>query len=141
MPSAPAASTSAAVPTWPGAAPGVTYQATAQAGGGFTGQITVVNHGTAPISNWQLIVALPLDGVSAVHNADYSYDSDVVFASPAPGDPPIPPGGTLVVTIDASGPTMTPADCSFDNVACQLISPVRNPGHMVAVCATLQCMQ
>jgi hypothetical protein len=118
IPSTPAPSTSAAVPTSPGAPPGVTYQATAQAGG-FTGQITVVNHGTAPISNWQLVVALPLDSVSAVQNADYSYDSDVVFASPAPGDPPIPPGGTLVVTIDASGPTTTPADCSFDNVACQ----------------------
>jgi Cellulose binding domain len=113
------ASASTTVPTSPGAPPGVTYRATAQAGGGFTGQITVVNYGTAPVSDWQLVVALPLDSVSAVQNADYSYDSDVVFATPAPGDPPIPPGGTLVVTIDASGPTMTPADCSFDNVACQ----------------------
>lgn len=119
MPSTPDRSTSAAVPTSPGAPPGVTYQATAQAGGGFTGQITVVNHGSCPISNWQLIVALPLDSVSAVQNADYSFDSDGVFASAAPGDPAIAPGGTLVVTIDASGPTMTPADCSFDNVACQ----------------------
>jgi hypothetical protein len=119
MPVTPAPSASTTVPTSPGAPPGVTYRATAQAGGGFTGQITVVNHGTAPVSDWQLVVALPLDSVSAVQNADYSYDSDVVFATPAPGDPPIPPGGTLVVTIDASGPTMTPADCSFDNVACQ----------------------
>ena len=118
---APSASASASttVPTSPGAPPGVTYRATAQAGAGFTGQITVVNHGTAPVSDWQLVIALPLDSVSAVQNADYSYDSDVVFATPAPGEPPIPPGGTLVVTIDASGPTMTPADCSFDNVACQ----------------------
>jgi hypothetical protein len=116
---APSGSASTTVPTSPGAPPGVTYRVSAQAGGGFTGQITVVNHGTAPVSDWQLVVALPLDSVSAVQNADYSYDSDVVFATPAPGDPPIPPGGTLVVTIDASGPTMTPADCSFDNVACQ----------------------
>jgi hypothetical protein len=64
-------------------------------------------------------VALPLDSVSAVHNADFSYDSDVVFASPAPGDPPISPGGTLVVTIYGSGPTTAPADCYFDHVACQ----------------------
>ncbi|HEY4461640.1 MAG TPA: cellulose binding domain-containing protein [Streptosporangiaceae bacterium] len=113
------ASASATVPTSPGAPPGVTYRVTAQAGGGFTSQIIVVNHGTAPVSNWQLVVALPLDSVSAVQNAAYSYDSDVVFATPAPGEPPIAPGGTLVVTIDASGPTVTPADCSFDNVACQ----------------------
>jgi hypothetical protein len=79
----------------------------------------VVNDGTAPISNWQLVVALPLDSVSAVQNAEFSYDSDVVFATPAPGDPPISPGGTLVVTIDASGPTTAPADCSFGQVACQ----------------------
>jgi chitin-binding protein len=119
MPSTPAPSTSAAAPTSPGAPPGVTYQATEAADGGFAGQVTVVNHGTAPISNWQLVVALPLDSVSAVHNADFSYDSDVVFASPAPGDPPISPGGTLVVTIYGSGPTTAPADCYFDHVACQ----------------------
>jgi hypothetical protein len=119
MPSTPAPSTSAAAPTSPGAPPGVTYQVTEAADGGFAGQVTVVNHGTAPISNWQLVVALPLDSVSAVQNADFSYDSDVVFASPAPGDPPISPGGTLVVTIYGSGPTTAPADCYFDHVACQ----------------------
>jgi chitin-binding protein len=117
MPDTPAPSST--VPTSPGAPPSVTYHATAQADGGFAGQITVVNHGTAPISNWQLVVALPLDSVSAVQNAEFSYDSDVVFATPAPGDPPISPGGTLVVTIDASGPATAPADCSFDQVACQ----------------------
>jgi hypothetical protein len=110
---------STTVPTSSGAPPGVTYRATAQADGGFAGQVTVVNHGTAPISDWQLVVALPLDSVSAVQNAAFSYDSDVVFATPAPGDPPISPGGTLVVTIYASGPTTAPADCSFDHVACQ----------------------
>ncbi len=91
----------------------------AGSGSGFTGQITVVNQSGAPISDWQLVVALPGDDVSAVQNAEFRDDNDVLFMTPAPADLTIAPGASVAVTIYASGPTQTPAECSFNTVACQ----------------------
>ena len=89
------------------------------AAGGFTGQVTVVNLGTAAISGWRLVVALPGDTVSAVQNAEFTDDNDVLFLSPAPYDLSIAPGDSVTVSIYASGPESTPAECSFNGVACQ----------------------
>ena len=135
--SAPASPTAAATPTRTASAPATppavvapqpmqtvaapvtaTYSFT-PSGSGFTGQITVVNQSGAPISDWQLVVALPGDDVSAVQNAEFNDDNDVLFMTPAPYDLTIAPGASVAVTIYASGPTQTPAECSFDNVACQ----------------------
>jgi hypothetical protein len=98
---------------------GVSYSVIPGGNGQFTGQVTVVNRGSAPVTNWQMVVALPYDTVSAVQNAEISDSSDILFLSPAPDDLSIAPGGTVVVSIFASGPTTTPAECSFNNVACQ----------------------
>jgi hypothetical protein len=87
--------------------------------GGFTGQVTVVNQGATAISDWQLVVALPGDSVSAVQNAEFTDDNDVLFLSPAPYDLSIAPGSSVTVSIYASGPESTPAECSFNDVACQ----------------------
>ncbi len=98
----------------------VSYTETPQGQGGFLGQVTVVNHNLTTISGWQLVVALPFDNVSRVTNAQGSDQDDVLFLQPAASDPSIPPGGTLVVTITASGPTTIPEECSFNSVACRL---------------------
>ena len=95
-----------------------TYSATPGSGGQFTGQLTVANHSSTAITNWQLVIALPYDTVSAVQNAEISDQNDVLFLSPAPDDLSIAPGGTVDVTIFGSGPATTPAECSFNNVAC-----------------------
>jgi hypothetical protein len=97
---------------------GVSYTAV-PASGGFTGQVTVVNRGPAAISGWQLVVALPGDSVTAVQNAEFTDDNDVLFLSPAPYDLSIAPGSSVTVSIYASGPDSTPAECSFNDVACQ----------------------
>jgi Cellulose binding domain len=89
------------------------------AAGGFTGQVTVVNQGAAAISGWQLVVALPGDSVSAVQNAEFTDNNDVLFLSPAPYDLSIAPGDSVTISIFASGPESTPAECSFNDVACQ----------------------
>ena len=96
----------------------VTYTAI-PAGGGFTGQVTVTNRGTSAITNWHLVVALPGDSVSAVQNAEFTDDNDVLFMTPAPQDLSILPGTTVTVSIYASGPDRTPAACSFNQVACR----------------------
>lgn len=96
-----------------------TYTAFGTGGDGFAGQVTLTNQGPAAISNWQLVVALPGDDISAVQNAEFNDDNDVLFMTPAPADLTIEPGASIAVTIYASGPTQTPAECSFNNVACQ----------------------
>ena len=107
--------------TTPSAAPPVTATYTAAGSGGpdFTGQITVANQSAAPISDWRLVVALPGDQVSAVQNAEFNDDNDVLFMTPAPADLTIAPGASVTVSIYASGPNQTPAECSFNDVACQ----------------------
>jgi hypothetical protein len=95
-----------------------TYSSAGSASG-FTGQIIVVNQSSAPISDWQLVVALPGDDVSAVQNAEFNDDNDVLFMTPAPDDLTIEPGASITVTIYASGPTQTPAECAFNNIACR----------------------
>ncbi|HEY0718990.1 MAG TPA: cellulose binding domain-containing protein, partial [Streptosporangiaceae bacterium] len=88
-------------------------------GSNFTGQITVTNRGPAAVTGWKLVVALPGDTVSAVQNAEFTDDNDVLFMTPAPYDLSIGPGSTATITIYASGPDPAPAECSFDNVSCQ----------------------
>ena len=97
---------------------GVSYTAV-PAAGGFTGQVTVTNRGPAAVADWRLVVALPGDTVSAVQNAEFTDDDDVLFLSPAPYDLTIAPGNSVTVSIYASGPDSTPAECSFNGVACQ----------------------
>ncbi|HWG15603.1 MAG TPA: cellulose binding domain-containing protein, partial [Streptosporangiaceae bacterium] len=96
-----------------------TYTATPAGGSSFTGQITVINRGKAAITSWNLVVALPGDTVSGVQNAEFTDDNDVLFMTPAPYDLSISPNSTATITIYASGPDPAPAECSFNNVACQ----------------------
>jgi Cellulose binding domain len=87
--------------------------------GGFTGQVTVVNQGPATISGWRLVVALPGDTVSAVQNAEFTEDQGVVSMTPAPYDLSVAPGNDVTVSIYASGPVLTPTECTFNDVACR----------------------
>jgi hypothetical protein len=117
---APATPAAAAPPPTTSTAPptlAVRYTAI-PAGGGFTGQVTVVNRGRSAVSGWKLVVALPGDTVSAVQNAEFTDDNDVLFMRPAPYDLSVAPGSSVTVSIYASGPDPTPAVCSFNNVAC-----------------------
>ena len=87
--------------------------------GGFTGQVTVVNQGSATISGWRLVVALPGDTISAVQNAEFTEDQGVVSMTPAPYDLSVTPGNEVTVSIYASGPVRTPAECTFNDVTCR----------------------
>ena len=87
--------------------------------GGFTGQVTVVNQGSATISGWRLVVALPGDTISAVQNAEFTEDQGVVSMTPAPYDLSVAPGNDVTVSIYASGPVRTPAECTFNDVTCR----------------------
>jgi hypothetical protein len=98
----------------------VTYVVVAQADGGFQfeAEVRVVNNGPAPISDWQISVALPDDQITAIGGASGYVSNHILLMQPEPGSSPLEPGGELKVFFDAEGPEMTPRLCAFDNTIC-----------------------
>jgi Cellulose binding domain len=99
----------------------VKYQVIAQADGGFQfeGEVHVVNNGSAPISGWQIAVALPKDQITAIGGASGYVSNHILLMQPAPNAGPLAAGGELNVVFAAEGPEMTPKFCAFNNTACQ----------------------
>jgi hypothetical protein len=98
----------------------VKYLVVAQADGGFQfeGEVSVVNEGSAPISGWQITVALPYDQITAIGGASGYVSNHILLMQPEPGSGPLEPGGTLRVVFVAQGPEMTPRLCAFNNTVC-----------------------
>jgi hypothetical protein len=98
----------------------VTYVVVAQADGGFQfeAEVRVVNNGPAPISDWQITVALPDDQITAIGGASGYVSNHILLVQPEPGSSPLEPGSGLKVFFDAEGPEMTPRLCAFDNTTC-----------------------
>jgi chitinase len=96
----------------------VTYAAVDQWGSGFEGRLTIVNHGTATISAWEIAISLPGDRVSSVWDAVGHVDGDVLILQPTTWDPPITPNGEMSVNFVADGPTTSPASCTYNGAAC-----------------------
>jgi chitin-binding protein len=100
-------------------APEVRYLVGHQWPGGFQGEIQVVNHGARPIANWQAVVSLPEDTVTAIWNANGFVSNHILLLGPASATQVVPPGGgTLDVFFVASGPKTIPAACAFDGTLC-----------------------
>jgi hypothetical protein len=98
----------------------VTYAVVAEADGGFQfeAEVRVVNNGSAPISDWQISVALPEDQITAIGGASGYVSNHILLMQPEPGSSPLEPGSELKVFFEAQGPEMTPRLCAFDNTIC-----------------------
>ena len=98
----------------------VQFLIVAQADGGFQfeGEVRVVNNGSAPISGWQITVALPYDQITAIGGANGYVSNHILLVQPEAQSPPLEPGGELNVFFEAEGPEMTPQLCAFDNTTC-----------------------
>ena len=96
----------------------VRYLVDGQSFGEFQGQVQVVNDGTQPIANWQIVIALPDDTVTAVQNAGGLVSHGILLLQPADVAEVVPPGGTLNVFFAAEGAETTPAACAFNGFAC-----------------------
>ena len=86
--------------------------------GGFEGQVQVVNDGTQPIADWQIVIALPDDTVTGVQNAGGLVSHGILLLQPADADEVVPPGGTLNVFFAEAGTETIPAACAFNGTAC-----------------------
>jgi len=96
----------------------VRYLVDGRSFGEFQGQVQVVNDGTQPIANWQIVIALPDDTVTAIQNAGGLVSHGILLLQPADVAEVVPPGGTLNVFFVAQGAETTPAACAFNGIAC-----------------------
>jgi hypothetical protein len=97
----------------------VRYLVDSQGFGGFQGQVQVVNAGTQPIADWQIVIALPDDTVTAVQNAGGLVSNGILLLQPADVAEVVPPrGGTLNVFFIAQGTETIPTACAFNGIAC-----------------------
>jgi len=97
----------------------VRYLVDRQWPGGFQAQVQVINNGTQPIADWQVVVALPADTVTSVQNASGFVSNHILLLSPASAAQVVPPGGgTLDVFFVASGTETVPAACAFNRTTC-----------------------
>lgn len=85
---------------------------------GFTGEFTVVNNGSRPISSWQLRITLPGDTLTGAVNGNWSQDGDVVTLVPYSGQGVIQPGGQQTITFTADGLNTAPSNCTVNGAAC-----------------------
>ena len=96
----------------------VHYLVVSQDDGQFEGEVTVVNNGSAPISGWQIVVALSDDQITSFWDASGYVSNSVLLLQPESGAAPLAAGGTLSVYFTAAGPQTTPDVCAFNSVSC-----------------------
>ncbi len=89
--------------------------------GGFTGNLTIVNTGSQPISGWQLSFNFA-PGIQSIWNGSFTADGHSYQLQGAGSTATIPPGGTATLGFTATG-ALSPdsaSDCIFDGKACSI---------------------
>ncbi len=97
----------------------VSYNVEGQAGDSFEAEVKVINDGSAAISSWQIVLALPYDQITEVANARGSMSGPYLLLEPPSSGSAIAPGATLRVYLDAQGVQTAPEVCEFDAVTCR----------------------
>jgi cellulase/cellobiase CelA1 len=92
---------------------------TARWPGGYQAQLTIANHSSAMLSQWQLAIALGGDQVTSVWFAQAHVNGDVLVLRPTSWDAAIPPGGTLDLGFTALGPASGPGNCTVNGASCR----------------------
>jgi len=92
----------------------------------FRAHLTIVNHGTAPVTGWTVQVSLPGDQVDWVGYpgawdpfANWRFSGGTLALNAVPGGETLAPGATEIVPISAQGRTTIPGGCQFNGAACQ----------------------
>jgi Cellulose binding domain len=86
--------------------------------GGFEGEFTIANHGTAPVSGWELTASLPGDHIKSVTGASYTTHGSKLILTPLASQPSIAPGASQLVFFTAGGTSTSPTSCTFNGAAC-----------------------
>jgi len=86
--------------------------------GGFQGQFTIVNRGTASIHGWELRAKLPSDRIDSVWDAVFHTSGGTLVLDPPSYQVTIPPGGSLTENFTAKGHRTYPISCTFNGARC-----------------------
>jgi hypothetical protein len=79
----------------------------------------VINHGTQPVADWQIVIALPGDTVTSISNASGFVSHGILLVQSAVIGEVVPPaGGTLNVFFVAQGFETAPTACAFNGIPC-----------------------
>jgi len=98
------------------------YQAGANWGTGYSGQYTITNGGSAPVTGWTLSFTLPAGtAITSLWDGSYTNKTGQVTVTNDSWDATIAPGGTATVGFEAesSGTAGQPADCTVNGAPCQ----------------------
>lgn len=98
--------------------PDVSYTVVHRWWGGFQGEFTITNRGTAPINGWELRAGLPFDKIDSVWDAAFHTDGDTLVLDPASFQVNIPPGQSLTEDFTANGGWTHPSSCTFNGSPC-----------------------
>lgn len=115
----------------PGPNVGVTYTLDSQNNfwghNHFHSHLTVVNHGSQPVSGWTIQLALPgarirwvgyRQGWSRVPFSSWGFSGNTLaLTAGSPGET-LAPGASQTVYIDGDGNAASPSGCTFDGAAC-----------------------
>jgi len=106
------------------AAPAVTVSfASSDRGHRFSTQVTLVNHGSAPISGWTLRLSYPGDqvfwvGYQGGEFVSWQFGGGTLTLSARAGGETLVPGGTQSILVAGLGNTPAPAGCTFNGSGC-----------------------
>jgi cellulase/cellobiase CelA1 len=98
----------------------VTFRIDEDWGSGFAAEVDVTNNGSAAISGWQIVVALPQDRFTSWWNANGFMNNGVLLLTQTSWQQPLAAnGGTLRVSFIVSGDETNPVACAFNGVTCR----------------------
>jgi hypothetical protein len=108
------------------------YQAVSSWGTGYSGQYTITNTGTAPVTGWTLSFSLPQGtNVTSLWDGTYTAKGGQVTVTNAAWDATVQPGKAVTVgfVTASSGTAGQPANCTINGSACQAggAGPVGTP--------------
>jgi uncharacterized protein YndB with AHSA1/START domain len=122
----PLASTSLTASPTPVSGPTAAYHTESLRLGGYRGQITLTNPGTAPVTGWTVVVTVPqvlaLTLVRGATGAEYRQQGNTVTFTAKPDTRVVPPGGSVRFTFDVDGVSF-PSACTVDGRPCSGITP------------------
>ena len=98
------------------------YQAVSSWGTGYTGQYTISNPGTAPVTGWTLSFALPQGtSVTSLWDGTYTNEGGQVTVTNDAWDATVQPGEAVTVgfVTASSGTPGQPANCTINGAACE----------------------
>jgi hypothetical protein len=97
----------------------VKYRIDDDSGNGFTAEVDVTNDGSAPVTTWELVLALPGDHFTSWWNASGQASNGILLLTQPDWQGPVAGhGGRLRVYLNVTGDRGTPAVCSVNGIRC-----------------------